>query len=1178
MMKVKWETAYPGRAFVLMLLLWLGGRTATAQVYTMPHNGVDTLYVDMSMCGTTILDPGGEQHYGRGEDSWLYIISTMGRFRIEGHYDIAGDPSATSIGSTADIGDYLAIHYDATNTSYKTLYTGNGFASKRLTRTLLHFHSDPSTGTPDDSTGWGLELHITYEGYVGDIDPFVLNDSAYRITWRNPCRGTRWRLGYGLEGSDDTIKILNTADTCVILTGLEYPATYWGFITCSSIPCSDTTRFRFCTGGTGCIDFTDLFSCHTKCFYGTFRNPEESEGVYNGDSGTKPNFWHHETYTSDMLRDTAGQGWDPRTMYQLRIFPEGHTQSVRLGNWSGGSQAERIRYDYVADTLQSKIILLRYAAVLQNPGHDPDKQPRLKMAFLNDRYQELSETCYTADFVANDTLEWGFGYDSTVRWKDWTPIAVDVSDLHGQRIYIELTTYDCSEGGHFGYAWFTLECANSAIETEFCGNTDEYHFTAPEGFRYEWYSEERPSNILCTEREFRPTQSGVYKCRCYFDGRRTGNECYMEKTAVADNLYPYAKFDYEYLDTSECSIMVQFYNRTTVTRDTAHTSPTGMECTQFRWIIDGADTLYTPNPLYRLGEGSHEIRLTASIADGSCTDDTVIRIDVPLLCTYYDTMTAEICAGETYTLRDSTFSAPGTYTVVTQTSYDTIQETQLNLVVHTLSDTSLTGAICNGMPYTYFGFDLDTPGDYVNTYTDIYGCDSIYRLHLITSDIVTDTTLYPEVCDNTGFRIGDSMAHISGLYTDTLKNSIMCDSIRTIHLTVNPTYNNIHDHTICTGDSILFNGLYYKDSGMYVLRDTSQYGCDSLETLKLSQNPTYGIYDTNHLCQHGVFVFDGWEYTSPGSWEIPYTTVEGCDSIHHLTLYYYDSLYHADMLLSLDSIYWFQPDTMIEVCAPLRLHLRNSSAGDSCLFWDYGDGATATQESPTHIYAAGSYILKLITTSPEGCRDTMLTNSIKVFAPPQAGYTWEPYILQIPDPKLTLTNTSQPDDSMSYYLWNIQLLPEGSYDTTSEKNPEWQFSGNTELEGMHEIWMVAYQDYPIGNGEILTCTDTISDSISITNTFLQFPNLVTPNGDGHNDTYAIVNLVEKGNYPLNRLTIYDRWGNIVYDKENIADTADFWDPEKRGNPDGTYYYRFHGQGRFGHIDRKGTIEVLRSEK
>ena len=1015
----------------------------------------------------------------------------------------------------------------------------------------------------------GFEFHISFNT-ITNLKTSLMTDTSCRVTWDDHSSGTAWHFRYGDEKDPATMTDIPTTEKSVHLSGLIDGKKYYVFVTNNAVECIDTTWFEFCAGGDDCIDYADLYNCHTTCRYGRFSNPDEQIGAIDYGAGDMSS---RHTVMTDPLET------DPRTGGGLRCVPEGAMESVRLGNWDYGGQAESITYEYIVDTLKTEALLMKYAAVLENPDHTPSDQPRFRLSIVDENDNELNPDCYTAYFVSSDALGWNtYVYDTTtVLWKDWTSVGVDLAPFHGQRIFIKLTTYDCNQMGHFGYAYFTLECMDKEIHSHDCGITNENTFTAPEGFNYEWFNVEDPTHILSTERVFSTDIRGTYKCRVSFLG--TSGNCSFEKTAIVGDIFPYAQFDYEILDTIGCEVMVQFINRSIVTEDSLHTIGTQQECEQFVWDFGDGDTSYEKNPRHIFPAEQFNVTLTAMLSNGSCNDDTTMTLLIPSPCITYDTIDTDICDLDTLWVRGTTYTTSGEYLLRTEFRADSIQETFINLRVHPVYDTSMNGGICNGEAYTYFGFNENTEGDYINhQYTNIYHCDSIYRLHLVVAPVY-DTVTYPEICDNASYQLRDSLTTIPGIYIDSLHSIYMCDSVVTVNLTVHPTYYNTHPEFICDNDSILFIGNYYKDSGTYEIPDTTIYGCDSTEVLQLTLNSTYEFFDTNYFCQHTAFTFDGWDYTAPDEWDIPYLTGAGCDSIYHMVLNYYDSNYHAGILLSIDSSYWFGPDTLVGGCAPFTLYLKNDSQGDSILTWYFGDGDSSSIANTSHVYDTGTYTLTLVTLSPDGCLDTLkIIDSIRVYSRPVAGFTWDPPVLKIPDPEITLINTSRPDDSLSYYLWNIQLLPNGDYDTSTAINPHYTFSGSTELLGMHEIMLVAYQDYLMENGKTHTCTDTISDSIKITNTLLQFPNLVTPNGDGHNDTYVVINLVEEENYPINRLTIYDRWGNIVYDKKNISDLSDFWDPNLHNNPDGTYYYRFHGQGRFGHVDRKGAIEVIRGEE
>ncbi len=130
--------------------------------------------------------------------------------------------------------------------------------------------------------------------------------------------------------------------------------------------------------------------------------------------------------------------------------------------------------------------------------------------------------------------------------------------------------------------------------------------------------------------------------------------------------------------------------------------------------------------------------------------------------------------------------------------------------------------------------------------------------------------------------------------------------------------------------------------------------------------------------------------------------------------------------------------------------------------------------------------------------------------------------------------------------------------------------------GEYLVQLIAYYANIGLRGDTLVCSDTAQKHVIVTRILLQFPNMVTPNGDGINDVWRIQNLVEFDNYKSNHLVIYNRWGGVVHERRNVRFDTDFWDPNERNCPDGTYFFIFKGTGDYGSVERKGSIEVLRN--
>jgi gliding motility-associated-like protein len=87
------------------------------------------------------------------------------------------------------------------------------------------------------------------------------------------------------------------------------------------------------------------------------------------------------------------------------------------------------------------------------------------------------------------------------------------------------------------------------------------------------------------------------------------------------------------------------------------------------------------------------------------------------------------------------------------------------------------------------------------------------------------------------------------------------------------------------------------------------------------------------------------------------------------------------------------------------------------------------------------------------------------------------------------------------------------------------------------------------------CTNRTTGKINLILCETYVPEFLSPNGDGHNDGFEIKNLE---NYPNNQLKIFNRWGNLVYQKDGYlnefigyANVGDSVGKEKL--PAGTYY-------------------------
>ena len=204
--------------------------------------------------------------------------------------------------------------------------------------------------------------------------------------------------------------------------------------------------------------------------------------------------------------------------------------------------------------------------------------------------------------------------------------------------------------------------------------------------------------------------------------------------------------------------------------------------------------------------------------------------------------------------------------------------------------------------------------------------DTITRIWTVTDSCLNaakDTQLiiiYPTTfgideqvaCDSYEWIDGHRYEQTTDIPTVVLSsaNQYGCDSVVTLHLTINTSYHQDEYLTLCQQElpyELPEHGGYVIDEGTtsseIVFNYTSVQHCDSIITLHLTVNPSYKLYDTVHYCQDGnTFTYPYNEYvtitetgvtsssadivvesiSSADDYVLKMKTVKSCDSILYL--------------------------------------------------------------------------------------------------------------------------------------------------------------------------------------------------------------------------------------------------------------------------------------------------------
>ncbi len=390
----------------------------------------------------------------------------------------------------------------------------------------------------------------------------------------------------------------------------------------------------------------------------------------------------------------------------------------------------------------------------------------------------------------------------------------------------------------------------------------------------------------------------------------------------------------------------------------------------------------------------------------------------------------------------------------------------------------------------------------------------------------------------------------------------------------------------------------------YKMTLIDEFGCewDSTALLNVVQVPEIKLINDTALCSGGNMsiildsgVPDTNAYPNTYLWE---PTGDSTSTIEVTSALLYPTMYKVQVTSRNENINcWnvdsvlisilptptpsFYPDkSPIEGCQPLEVTFTSTTANADVYIWDFGDGNTSSETSPTHVYPnPGIYDVSLKATNSYGCEDSIhYTELIRVFSKPEAEFTWKPDYPSLIDPTVRFNNETVPLSDENIYAWHIQdnLKDPLSYTYIFDSvHPYYTFPTDkgAEVTGDYVVRLIAStKNYP-PSGYVYECKDTVSHTITLINDFLQFPNVVTANGDGINDVFRVTNIMNRTAFPNNELYIYNRQGRMVYHKKNITE-SDFWDPNADKMSSGTYFYKFVVKGYYKDAEFNGTIEVV----
>ena len=455
------------------------------------------------------------------------------------------------------------------------------------------------------------------------------------------------------------------------------------------------------------------------------------------------------------------------------------------------------------------------------------------------------------------------------------------------------------------------------------------------------------------------------------------------------------------------------------------------------------------------------------------------------------------------------------------------------------------------------GTNYSSSGTYTSTIPNSLNCDSIITINL-TINQNTSSSISPSACGS--YTAPDGQIYtIGGNYSAIITNAAGCDSTITINLTINQNTSSLITISEC-GSYIAPDGQVYNSGGNYTAVIPNNAGCDSTISINLTINPipiiSAGLDQT---------VCDGISVTLTGSGGAVYTwdnsIINGLSFIPPVGIneYVVSGTSVNGCIMTDTVIVTVNPLPIVSFtidettgCTPLVFNLTNTTLNSLNCTWDISnsDDLIGCGTVTGSIYQVGCHDITLTTTDNNGCSNSFTaTNIICVEALPNASFTASPNSFSQPGEQISFTNNSS---GASSYSWNFgDLSP-----LSTAVNPTHIFQNGVQDSFIVEL--IALTAFGCSDTSYLTIYNTsITDSVD-TDVFI--PTGFSPNNDNENDTWTVTGL-EK--YPNAIINVFNRWGQLLFEggpgnstwngiyQGEILPTADYYFIVDLGN--GTKY-------------------------
>ncbi|MBK9734505.1 MAG: gliding motility-associated C-terminal domain-containing protein [Saprospiraceae bacterium] len=458
---------------------------------------------------------------------------------------------------------------------------------------------------------------------------------------------------------------------------------------------------------------------------------------------------------------------------------------------------------------------------------------------------------------------------------------------------------------------------------------------------------------------------------------------------------------------------------------------------------------------------------------------------------------------------------------------------------------------------------------------NVDGCDSIVNIQLtFTNEIINN--LSQTLCKGAFINVNNKLYNESnptGKEIISSPDGVKCDSVINVFLTFkSPEIESLID-VLCNGQSKVVNGITYnqsKPSGQEIVKNGASNGCDSIINVNLNFLPESKKLIVDTLCFGERIVINGETYDNTnqeGSFLFKNGSSAGCDSLVNVKISFYPIITDTIRKTIKRNETFTLNNVVFDVNNLRGLTTNVDLSATGCLQYTYviieieqefisADFNIEAESCPGE--NDGRIEVKAI----KGCSNYIVTLQNNVIQNPVL-----PLIIENLVPGIYVLTISGNDNQCSYtetitisssesedfvvkneffdVLKGESILLDPIFSPLPDKifwEPATYLNCvdclTPEIKDAQES--IEYTIY-LTNIDGCVYSRKVSVNVSEIKNDIIFPNIFSPDGDGKNDEWTVL---FTNNQQVNKLSIFDRWGNKVF---NTTPTQDLTSISWNGN-------------------------------